>query len=70
LAVRRDFRLVLSEHSADCSAATVNGWERKTPAGFILAAKIPQIITHQNVLQDCDEDLNHFLETMELMGES
>ena len=23
-------------------AATVNGWERKTPKGFILAAKVPQ----------------------------
>jgi len=50
------------------SAATVNGWERKTPKGFLLAAKIPQIITHESVLQDCEEDLNHFLETMDLMG--
>jgi uncharacterized protein YecE (DUF72 family) len=51
------------------SAATVNGWERKTPTGFILAAKIPQLITHENVLQDCDEDLKRFLETMDLMGD-
>jgi uncharacterized protein YecE (DUF72 family) len=50
------------------SAATVNGWERKTPQGFLLAAKVPQIITHESVLQDCEEDLKHFLETMDLMG--
>lgn len=51
------------------SVATVNGWGRKAPKGFLLAAKVPQIITHQNVLQDCDEDLKHFLETMDLMGD-
>jgi len=51
------------------SVATVNGWERKTPKGFILAAKLPQTITHEKVLQDCDEDLKHFLETMDLMGD-
>jgi uncharacterized protein YecE (DUF72 family) len=51
------------------SVATVNGWERKTPKGFILAAKVPQMITHENVLQDCDEDLKRFLETMDLMGD-
>jgi len=51
------------------SVATVNGWARKVPDGFLLAAKIPQIITHQNVLQDCDEDLKHFLEAMDLMGD-
>src|ERR1700740_540821 len=26
------------------SVATVNGWERKTPTGFSLAAKVPQTI--------------------------
>jgi uncharacterized protein YecE (DUF72 family) len=51
------------------SAATVNGWERKTPKGFIFAAKVPQLVTHEKVLQDCDEDLKYFLETMDLMGD-
>ena len=51
------------------SVATVNGWERKTPTGFILAAKIPQLITHEKCLKDCDEDLKYFLETMSLMGD-
>jgi len=51
------------------SVATVNGWERKTPSGFVLAAKVPQTITHEKILQDCDDDLKHFLETMDLMGD-
>jgi uncharacterized protein YecE (DUF72 family) len=50
------------------SVATVNGWARKVPEGFLLAAKVPQVITHESVLQDCDDDLEHFLETMDLMG--
>jgi uncharacterized protein YecE (DUF72 family) len=51
------------------SVATVNGWERKTPTGFLLAAKLPQLITHEKILKDCDEDLKRFLETMDLMGD-
>jgi uncharacterized protein YecE (DUF72 family) len=51
------------------STGTVHGWERKTPTGFLLSAKIPQLITHENVLQDCDEDLKRFLETMDFMGD-
>ena len=51
------------------SVATVKGWERKTPKGFVLAAKIPQAITHEKVLQDCDDDLKRFLETMDLVGD-
>jgi uncharacterized protein YecE (DUF72 family) len=51
------------------SVAMVNGWERKTPAGFSLAAKVPQLITHEKVLQDCDNELKRFLETMDLMGD-
>jgi uncharacterized protein YecE (DUF72 family) len=51
------------------SVATVNGWARKVPEGFVLAAKVPQIITHEKILQNCDDDLKHFLETMDLMGD-
>lgn len=50
------------------SVATVTGWERKTPPGFSLAAKIPQVITHEKILQNCDEDLKQFIDTMDLMG--
>jgi uncharacterized protein YecE (DUF72 family) len=51
------------------SVPTVNGWARKVPDGFLLAAKIPQVITHEKILQNCDEDLTKFLETMDLMGD-
>jgi uncharacterized protein YecE (DUF72 family) len=51
------------------SAATVNGWEHKTPTGFILTAKVPQIITPEKVLQNCDEDLARFLGTLNRMGD-
>jgi uncharacterized protein YecE (DUF72 family) len=50
------------------SVATVQGWERKTSPGFSLAAKVPQIITHEKVLQNCDDDLKQFLDAMDLMG--
>jgi uncharacterized protein YecE (DUF72 family) len=50
------------------SVATVNGWERKAPRGFSLAAKVPQLITHEKCLLDCGDDLKRFVETMDLMG--
>jgi uncharacterized protein YecE (DUF72 family) len=50
------------------SVATVNGWARKVPDGFLLAAKVPQLITHNKVLKDCDADLKGYLENMDLMG--
>ena len=49
--------------------STVQGWNAKTPEGFVFAAKVPQVITHEKMLVDCDEDLNHFLKTMEALGE-
>src|SRR6202167_6102476 len=51
------------------SVATVNGWARKVPEGFLLAAKVPQAITHDKVLTDCDADLKGYLENMDLMGD-
>ncbi len=49
--------------------ATVQGWYAKTPPGFVFAAKVPQVITHEKVLVDCDADLKHFLETMDELKE-
>jgi uncharacterized protein YecE (DUF72 family) len=49
--------------------STVKGWYAKTPPGFLFAAKVPQVITHEKVLVDCEGDLKHFLETMEALGE-
>jgi uncharacterized protein YecE (DUF72 family) len=51
------------------SAAVVKGWARKTPANFIFAAKVPQVITHEKVLVDCDAELGEFLAVMDLLGE-
>jgi uncharacterized protein YecE (DUF72 family) len=49
--------------------STVQGWNTKTPSGFIFAAKVPQVITHEKVLVDCEDDLNHFLKTMDALGD-
>jgi uncharacterized protein YecE (DUF72 family) len=49
--------------------STVEGWNLKTPPGFLLSAKVPQVITHEKVLVDCEDDLNHFLKTMDALGD-
>ena len=49
--------------------STVRGWYAKTPPGFLFAAKVPQVVTHEKVLVDCDEDLNQFLKTMDALNE-
>jgi uncharacterized protein YecE (DUF72 family) len=51
------------------SKATVQGWGKKTPEGFVFAAKVPQIITHEKVLVDCDTDFKQFVEAMDCLGE-
>jgi uncharacterized protein YecE (DUF72 family) len=50
------------------SLTTVQGWDKKTPKGFVFAAKVPQIVTHEKVLVDCDDDLNQFLKVMDTLG--
>jgi uncharacterized protein YecE (DUF72 family) len=51
------------------AASTVSGWARKTPDHFIFAVKVPQLITHEKILADCDADFKHFVDTMDLLGE-
>jgi uncharacterized protein YecE (DUF72 family) len=51
------------------SLSTVKGWYEKTPKGFIFAAKIPQIVTHEKVLVDCDDEMAQFLKVMDALGE-
>ena len=51
------------------SAATVRGWEAKTPPGFLFAAKVPQVVTHEKVLVDCEDEFQEFVERMQLLGE-
>jgi uncharacterized protein YecE (DUF72 family) len=50
------------------AASTIAGWREKTPDGFIFAAKAPQIITHDKFLEDCDHELNGFLNAMTGLG--
>jgi uncharacterized protein YecE (DUF72 family) len=42
---------------------TVKGWYAKTPTNFTFALKVPQAITHEKCLVDCDDDLKLFLDT-------
>jgi uncharacterized protein YecE (DUF72 family) len=49
------------------SESVVRNWRARTPPGFIFAAKFPQVITHEKVLQDCREELANFLRTMSLL---
>jgi len=42
--------------------ATVEGWYRKTPANFVFALKVPQIITHEKALLDCNEEFCDFIQ--------
>ncbi len=51
------------------SSAQARSWAKKVPAGFRIAAKVPQLITHQKLLVDCEEDLKEFLGVMREMGD-
>ena len=51
------------------SPSTVKGWAQKTPDDFIFSVKVPQTITHEKVLVDCDGELEEFLQTMSILGE-
>src|SRR5260221_4257113 len=51
------------------SVSTVKAWNAKTPPGFLFAAKVPQIITHEKVLVDCDAEFNEFIGVMDNLGD-
>jgi uncharacterized protein YecE (DUF72 family) len=51
------------------SEATVLNWYARTPADFVFAVKVPQVITHEKVLQDCDKEFEEFKSRMELLSE-
>src|SRR5262245_48279372 len=46
------------------SESMTRKWRRDLPEGFLLAAKVPQVITHEKVLVDCADDLREFLAAM------
>jgi uncharacterized protein YecE (DUF72 family) len=43
-------------------------WKEETPDCFIFSAKFPKKITHIKMLQDCQEELEVFIDHMSLMG--
>jgi uncharacterized protein YecE (DUF72 family) len=51
------------------SAKTVDGWRDRTPPGFLFAAKLPQEITHEKGLVDCEAPVREFLTVMERLGD-
>lgn len=50
------------------TAKTVQQWRDRTPEGFIFAAKLPQVITHEKVLVGSEDDLKAFVEVMNILG--
>jgi len=51
------------------SASTVTGWYEKTPPDFIFAAKVPQIITHEKILENCESEFEEFIDRMDILDE-
>jgi len=50
------------------SARTVGNWAARTPEGFLFSVKVPQAITHEKALVDCDAEFYEFVKTMEHLG--
>jgi uncharacterized protein YecE (DUF72 family) len=50
------------------SARTVNNWAARTPEDFIFSVKVPQVITHEKALVDCDSEFEEFVKTMDILG--
>jgi uncharacterized protein YecE (DUF72 family) len=50
------------------SPSTVNNWAARTPEDFIFSVKIPQVVTHEKALVDCDSEFEEFVKTMDILG--
>ena len=46
----------------------VRAWHERTPGDFVFAVKVPQVITHEKMLVNCDAEMDEFLQTMSLLG--
>jgi len=51
------------------SASTVRSWYEKTPPAFVFAAKVPQIVTHEKMMANCEPEFDEFVDRMGLLGE-
>jgi uncharacterized protein YecE (DUF72 family) len=49
--------------------SVVAGWKENTPPGFVFAAQVPGVITHQKVMKDCQHELTTFLNSVEFLGD-
>jgi uncharacterized protein YecE (DUF72 family) len=47
----------------------VEKWYEKTPKDFVFSAKVPQVITHEKVLRDCDAEFAEFVGAMDALQE-
>jgi uncharacterized protein YecE (DUF72 family) len=47
---------------------TVNNWAARTPEDFTFSVKVPQVITHEKALVDCDSEFEEFVKTMDILG--
>jgi len=50
------------------SPRTVSNWADRTPEDFLFCVKMPQVITHEKALVDCDSEFEEFVKTMEILG--
>jgi uncharacterized protein YecE (DUF72 family) len=50
------------------SPRTVSNWAARTPDDFIFSVKVPQVITHDKALVDCDPEFEEFVKTMDILG--
>ena len=46
------------------SRHAVDAWRERTPPGFTFAAKFPQVITHDKLLEGCAEERDAFLRSI------
>jgi uncharacterized protein YecE (DUF72 family) len=50
-------------------AHVVASWREQTPPGFAFAPKIPAVITHEKILQDCQVEFTLFLKNISLLDD-
>jgi len=51
------------------SPKMVEGWRDKTPAGFGFSLKVPQVITHEKMLRDCQAETDAFVSAARLLDD-
>ena len=49
--------------------AMVQGWRDRTPDDFRFVLKVPQVITHQKQLRDCEEEVDEFVASILPLGD-